>query len=81
MKTPPLRSGNEISKNQDNLDPSADIQIINSTQAVVKFSPDAEKQRQFANDLGNKESDGLSGQFIVQYDVERDPHGGEVKIS
>lgn len=80
VKTPSLRSGNEINKNEGKLDPSADVQIIDSTKAVVKFSPDAEKQKQFARDLGDKESGGLSGQFVVQYDVERDPHGGEVRI-
>ncbi|XP_018570736.1 inter-alpha-trypsin inhibitor heavy chain H4-like isoform X2 [Anoplophora glabripennis] len=80
VRTPSLRSGNEISKNEDKLDPSSDIQIINSTSAVVKFNPDSEKQKQFAHDLGDKESDGLSGQFVVQYDIDRDPHGGEVLL-
>ncbi|XP_018575083.1 inter-alpha-trypsin inhibitor heavy chain H4-like [Anoplophora glabripennis] len=80
VKTPSLRSGNEISNNEDKLNPSSDIQIINSTTAVVKFNPDSEDQRQFAHHLGNKESDGLSGQFVVQYDVERDPYGGEVLL-
>lgn len=80
VKTPSLRSGNEISQNEDKLDPSSQIQIINSTTATVKFNPDSNKQRQFAHDLGEKESEGLSGQFIVQYDVERDPYGGDVDI-
>ncbi|XP_018570732.1 inter-alpha-trypsin inhibitor heavy chain H4-like isoform X2 [Anoplophora glabripennis] len=80
VKTPSLRSGNEISKNEDKLDPSSDIKIINLTAALVKFNPDSNKQRQFAHDLGEKKSDGLSGQFVVQYDVERDPYGGEVLL-
>jgi hypothetical protein len=28
-----------------------------------------------------KEAAGLSGQFVVQYDVERDPQAGEVLVS
>ncbi|KAJ8920664.1 hypothetical protein NQ315_004803 [Exocentrus adspersus] len=80
VKTPSLRSGNEISKNEEKLDPSSDITIVNATTAVVKFTPDSEKQKQFAHDMGTKESAGLSGQFVVQYDIERDPHGGEVLL-
>ncbi|XP_018575685.1 inter-alpha-trypsin inhibitor heavy chain H4 isoform X2 [Anoplophora glabripennis] len=80
VRTPSLRSGNEISKNEDKLNPSSQLEIINSTSAVVKFNPDSEDQRQFARYLGDKESSGLSGQFVVQYDVERDPHGGEVLL-
>ncbi|KAJ8965893.1 hypothetical protein NQ317_005461 [Molorchus minor] len=80
VTTPSLRSGNEISKNEEKLDPSSDIQIINTTTAIVKFSPDSDRQKEFAKDLGGKESEGLSGQFVVQYDVERDPNGGEVLL-
>ncbi|KAJ8966388.1 hypothetical protein NQ314_003549 [Rhamnusium bicolor] len=57
VKTPSLRTGNEISKNEDKLDPLSDIKIINSTTAVVEFNPDAEKQKQFAHDLNTKESE------------------------
>ncbi|CAG9823746.1 unnamed protein product [Phaedon cochleariae] len=80
VKTPPLRSGNEISKNDDKLDPSSDIKIINSTSAIVKFSPGPERQKQFGIDLRAKENEGLAGQFVVQYDVERDSRGGEVLL-
>ncbi|KAJ8941608.1 hypothetical protein NQ314_010339, partial [Rhamnusium bicolor] len=80
VKAPSLRSGNEISKNDEKLDPLADINIVNETSAVVKFSPDIKRQKQLANDLGAKEENGLSGQFVVQYDVERDPQGGEVLV-
>ncbi|KAJ8955617.1 hypothetical protein NQ318_001447 [Aromia moschata] len=37
-----------------NWDPSADIQKINSTTAIVKFSPDPDKQKQYAQYLGGK---------------------------
>uniref|UniRef100_A0A6P7EY96 Inter-alpha-trypsin inhibitor heavy chain H4-like isoform X1 n=1 Tax=Diabrotica virgifera virgifera TaxID=50390 RepID=A0A6P7EY96_DIAVI len=80
VKTPSLRSGNEISKNDANLDPAADIQIINSTSAVVKFKPNSDKQREFAKELGQKENEGIAGQFVVQYDVDRDSQKGEILL-
>nr|XP_023015428.1 inter-alpha-trypsin inhibitor heavy chain H4-like isoform X6 [Leptinotarsa decemlineata] len=80
VKTPSLRSGNEVSKNDEKLKPSSEIEIINSTSAVVRFHPDAQQQRQFAKELGVKENEGISGQFVVQYDVERDPRGGEILL-
>lgn len=69
-----------MSKNSPNLDPEAVIKTVNETSAVVTFSPDVAKQKVLAEGLGGKEESGLSGQFIVQYDVERDPQGGEVCI-
>ncbi|RZB41582.1 inter-alpha-trypsin inhibitor heavy chain H4, partial [Asbolus verrucosus] len=80
VRTPSLRTGNEISKNDDDLKPEADIKIINATSAVVKFSPDKNQQKQFAEHLGSSKENGLAGQFVVQYDVERDPQGGEVLV-
>ncbi|XP_068904458.1 inter-alpha-trypsin inhibitor heavy chain H4-like isoform X3 [Tenebrio molitor] len=80
VKTPSLRTGNEIRKNDDKLDPSAKIKTINSTSAVVKFNPDVSEQKMFAQHLGSEKENGLAGQFVVQYDVERDPAGGEVLV-
>ncbi|XP_063902787.1 inter-alpha-trypsin inhibitor heavy chain H4-like isoform X1 [Zophobas morio] len=80
VKTPSLRTGNEISKNDENLNPSAQIDVINKNSAVVKFSPDINQQKTFAEKLGGNKENGLAGQFIVQYDVERDPRGGEVLV-
>ncbi|KAK5646826.1 hypothetical protein RI129_005290 [Pyrocoelia pectoralis] len=80
LKAPPLRSGNEIGTDKPELDPRADITIVNDTAAVVTFTPNLERQKQLASVLGTKEENGLSGQFVVQYDVERDPSGGEVLI-
>ncbi|XP_063902781.1 inter-alpha-trypsin inhibitor heavy chain H4-like isoform X2 [Zophobas morio] len=79
VKTPSLRTGNEISKNDEKLDPSAQIDVINNT-AVVNFNPDINQQKTFAEKLGGNKENGLAGQFVVQYDVERDPHGGEVLV-
>ncbi|XP_066249128.1 inter-alpha-trypsin inhibitor heavy chain H4-like isoform X3 [Euwallacea similis] len=80
VRTTALRSGNEVLKNDPKLDPEADIKTINDTSSVVTFNPDIAKQKVLASSLGGKEEDGVSGQFVVQYDVERDPQGGEVLI-
>ncbi|KAF2885858.1 hypothetical protein ILUMI_20315 [Ignelater luminosus] len=80
LKALPLRSGNEIGDDKGDLDPRADLAIINDKTAVVKFSPNIERQKQLAHVLGTNEDEGLAGQFVVQYDVERDPNGGEVLI-
>jgi hypothetical protein len=51
-------------------------------EAHVRFSPTVEQQHELAKKLGNKKEDaGLSGQFVVQYDVDRDPQAGEVLVS
>lgn len=81
VRVPSLRSGNEVSKNDKNADPEADIKIVNKTSAVVTFNPDVAKQKILASSLGGDTKEGLSGQFVVQYDVERDPQEGEVRIS
>lgn len=79
VKAPSLRTGNEIAKENEKLNPNAKIDNINKTAAVVTFNPNIEKQKQYANTLGTKEDDGFAGQFVVEYDVERDPQGGEVR--
>lgn len=33
------------------------------------------------NSQADKQETGISGQFVVEYDVERDPQGGEVLVS
>ncbi|XP_072392473.1 inter-alpha-trypsin inhibitor heavy chain H4-like [Diabrotica undecimpunctata] len=80
VKTPSLRSGNEITTSNDKLDPASFIEIINSTSSLVKFQPDVVKQQEYAKELGGTESKGLAAQFVVQYEVERDPLGGEVLL-
>ncbi|KAK4880739.1 hypothetical protein RN001_008885 [Aquatica leii] len=79
LKVLPLRSGNEIGTDKVDLEPQAVITFNNST-AIVKFHPSVERQKQLAEAFGSKEENGLAGQFIVQYDVERDPYGGEVLV-
>ncbi|CAG9859314.1 unnamed protein product [Phyllotreta striolata] len=80
VRTPSLRTGNEISKSKNELDPKTQIEIINSTSAVATFKPNAMQQKEFAKELGGKENDGLSGQFVLQYDVERESNNGEVLL-
>jgi hypothetical protein len=41
-----------------------------------------DQQRELAKKLrDNQEDAGISGQFVVQYDVDRDPQAGEVLVS
>ncbi|KAF5307797.1 hypothetical protein FQR65_LT06669 [Abscondita terminalis] len=80
VKVPPIRTGNEIRNDNNDLDSRAVLQIVNDTSAVIKFAPNVERQKALAYGLGMKEDEGLAGQFVVEYDVERDPVGGEVLI-
>ncbi|XP_076256956.1 uncharacterized protein LOC143194223 isoform X4 [Rhynchophorus ferrugineus] len=79
VKVPCLRSGNEAIQDNSNLDPEANVQMASETDATVKFKPSVEKQKSLMKYLQGK-TNGLSGQFVVQYDVIRDPQGGEVLI-
>lgn len=74
-----MRSGNEINKNIEGLNPDSDIRIVNKTAGVVIFRPSVDQQKLFAEKFGTEKEYGLAGQFVVQYDVERDPQG-EVSI-
>ncbi|XP_031343184.1 inter-alpha-trypsin inhibitor heavy chain H4-like isoform X2 [Photinus pyralis] len=80
LRALPFRSGNEIGTYEPALDPRADIIVFNDTTAIVAFSPNLERQKQLAHFLGTKEENGIAGQCVVQYDVERDPSGGEVLV-
>ncbi|XP_049822945.1 inter-alpha-trypsin inhibitor heavy chain H4-like isoform X1 [Aethina tumida] len=82
VRTPALRTGNEIDKNKkDSLETNADIKLIGNNSALVHFSPDIVRQKEYAKELGTNENNGLAGQFVVQYDVERDPQGGEILVN
>ncbi|XP_023312024.1 inter-alpha-trypsin inhibitor heavy chain H3-like isoform X2 [Anoplophora glabripennis] len=82
VKTPPLRSGNDMNTSEfvQYLDPLSDVKVINPKTATIKFHPNTTRQRKMTHYLGNKTSDGLSGQFVVQYEVEREPLNGEVLL-
>ncbi|XP_044751424.1 inter-alpha-trypsin inhibitor heavy chain H4-like [Coccinella septempunctata] len=78
VTTPSIRSGNELSKTNEIIDPKAEIERIGNNAARIIFKPDIIKQKELAKEIGTEEENGFAGQFIVQYDVERDPHGGEL---
>lgn len=79
VKAPPIRSGNSlVQPDEAHLDPRATVFHINNATASVVFKPNIRRQKQLAHNLGTDENFGLSGQFIVQYDVVRDDPGGEV---
>jgi len=60
----------------------AKIEQPSSTEAQIWFSPSIEDQRELTKKLADKkEQVGLRGQFVVQYDVDRDPQAGEVLVS
>ena len=74
-----MRTGNQIKDVVSNDSrPHADIQTIDETAYIIDFSPSIAKQRHLAKGLGTDVNEGLSGQFIVQYDVKRNASGGEV---
>ncbi|KAJ8939187.1 hypothetical protein NQ318_017084 [Aromia moschata] len=82
VKTPPLRSGKDRIKTEYEkyLEPTSDIQTINAKTASIKYRPEPKTQATMAHYLGEEPSNGLSGQFIVQYDVERDPQDGQILL-
>lgn len=55
------------------------------TRAHVHFAPTIEQQKEMAEILEKEDKDkaknGISGQFVIEYDVERDPTGGQVLVS
>lgn len=66
----------------------ATMKVINEdySEALIHFAPTIEDQKKMAKQLNKEksnsnENDGISGQFVVEYDVERDPTGGEVLVS
>lgn len=78
VTTPLLRPSNGKLQNNPSLDPHAKI-TVNGTNARVTFSPDINRQMEFAcAGLGDTEYDGFAGQFVVLYELERDAQGGEV---
>lgn len=81
VRAPPIRSGNQVGDLGTGFDPNAEIHHTGSSSAVVFFRPKLKQQIQLAQKLGTDDSEGLAGQFIVEYDVERPSEGGTVRIS
>ncbi|XP_067013866.2 inter alpha-trypsin inhibitor, heavy chain 4 isoform X5 [Anabrus simplex] len=90
LRVPEFRTGNEIDAHEENTTNSlATIKRTSATEAHVHFAPSIEQQQEIAakkkdkeEDQENKDADkGLGGQFVVQYDVDREPQGGEVLVN
>lgn len=77
VKTPPIRSGNEITEDIEENAPQTTVEVDNS-KAVIQFKPDRETQKQIAKALKKPEHVGIAGQFVIQYDVDMTEAGGEV---
>ncbi|CAH1784811.1 unnamed protein product [Owenia fusiformis] len=73
LKVPPLREdvANTIDFNEVN--PIAKVNKISPTKAHVAFHPTVEEQSAASKD-------GINGQFIMQYDVNRDISAGEIQV-
>ncbi|XP_030760039.1 uncharacterized protein LOC115885251 isoform X11 [Sitophilus oryzae] len=80
VKVPYLRSGNEVVKDSPDLDPEAGVTSVNENGSAINFKPSISKQKSLSRSLHGKEGNGLVGQFVVQYDVVRDPQGGEILV-
>ncbi|XP_028042060.1 inter-alpha-trypsin inhibitor heavy chain H4-like [Bombyx mandarina] len=87
LRVPEIRTGNEIDATKD------DEQISNAeitrcdNGAVILFKPDLDEQKRLMSVYAEKSKDslrgnveGVLGQFVVQYDVER-PKDGEVLVN
>lgn len=61
--------------------PLSDIKVLNSNSSIVKFNVDVKQQRKIMSYLRTPISQGFTAQFIVQYDVDRDPKDGEVSCT
>jgi len=62
--------------------PKAQIEFIDPTEAKIHFEADYEEQKRL--EKKKKEGDtteGVSGQFVIEYDVLRDSQGGEIIVS
>ena len=79
IRAPPIRSGNQVGDLGSGFDPNAEVHLIDSMSALVHFRPRLAQQIQLAQKLGTDDSEGLAGQFIVEYDVERPSEGGTVR--
>lgn len=80
VTTPPVRSGKKReTKFRKNLKPPPKV-VIEGETAVINFTPTPQQQAVFAKEFGAEEKQGLSGQFVVTYDVQRDSLGGEVSF-
>lgn len=74
-----LRSNKEGDPNCD-LDPRDKTAKPNENTYGMVFNPTEEKQKELAYFFGMPEDEGFNGQIIIQYEVERNYTGGEVRF-
>ncbi|XP_049790626.1 inter-alpha-trypsin inhibitor heavy chain H4-like isoform X8 [Schistocerca nitens] len=75
VEVPRLQETNEILDTPDNAtDPLARIERPTPLSAIVRWSPTKEEQRQ-------RGEEGVSGQLVVRYDVDRDASPNQILVS
>ncbi|XP_049952362.1 inter-alpha-trypsin inhibitor heavy chain H4-like isoform X1 [Schistocerca serialis cubense] len=75
VEVPRLQETNEILDTPDNAtDPLARIERPTPSSAIVRWSPTKEEQRQ-------RGEEGVSGQLVVRYDVDRDASPNQILVS
>ncbi|XP_069689624.1 inter-alpha-trypsin inhibitor heavy chain H4-like isoform X3 [Periplaneta americana] len=76
LNVPALRTSNEIDADPSAgvTNPLAVIERPSTSSAIVRFAPTPDQQRQLA-------SEGIKGQLIVEYDVNRTAHSGQVLVN
>ncbi|XP_049776703.1 inter-alpha-trypsin inhibitor heavy chain H4-like isoform X2 [Schistocerca cancellata] len=75
VQVPTLRQSNEVLESLNNdSDPLARIERPTPSSAIVRWSPTEEEQRQ-------RGVEGVSGQLVVRYDVDRDASPSQILVS
>ncbi|XP_047121661.1 inter-alpha-trypsin inhibitor heavy chain H4-like [Schistocerca piceifrons] len=75
VQVPRMRSGNELTDEPDDtMDPLARIERPTLSSAIVRWSSTEEEQRQ-------RGAEGVSGQLVVRYDVDRDASPSQILVS
>ncbi|XP_049857615.1 inter-alpha-trypsin inhibitor heavy chain H6-like [Schistocerca gregaria] len=75
VEVPRLQESNEVLESPDNdTDPLARIERPTLSSAIVRWSPTEEEQRQ-------RGAEGVSGQLVVRYDVDRDASPSQILVS
>lgn len=85
LKVNDVQSANEID-NEVSENPKAQVEWINPNETKIHFKADEAEQRRLEkkNKLkttDKSDSEGVAGKFVVEYNVQRDPAGGEVIVN
>ncbi|KAL0281326.1 UNVERIFIED_CONTAM: hypothetical protein PYX00_002347 [Menopon gallinae] len=89
FRIPQFQSGNEIYPVLDEIDSELGVtERLSPTEVAVTFKPTVEDQKKLRKNLKGGDSlgpeeilEGMSGQFAIEYDVERDANGGEILVN